>query len=248
MIEASLQGRTALVTGGSRGIGRAIARRFAGAGARVAIGYQNNVEAAEETLRLIREAGGEASAHAADLTTAEGCATLHAAAEATLGKVDVLVNNAGFHRNDVFMLLKDDSFAQLLDVHVMSVVRMTRLCATGMLARKWGRVINLSSVAATRPTVGQVNYAAAKGAVEAMTRALAIELGKRGVNVNCLSLGLIETDMAKGTDVPFVLSHQLVKRLGHADEVAAWALMLASQFGDYVTGRTLDLDGGFMLV
>jgi 3-oxoacyl-[acyl-carrier protein] reductase len=248
MIDASLSGRTALVTGGSRGIGRGIAVRFAKAGAKVVIGYREQQAAADETLRLIRDVGGEGHAVAADVTTAEGCAALHEGATKAVGKIDILVNNAGFHRNDVFMLLKDESFAQLFDVHVMGVVRMTRLVATGMIARKFGRVINISSVAASKPTVGQVNYAAMKGAVESMTRALAIELGKRGVNVNCLSLGLIETDMAKDSDSAYVLAHQLVKRLGHTDEVAAWALMLASQYGDYVTGRVLELDGGFMLI
>ncbi len=248
MIDATLAGRTALVTGGSRGIGRAIALRFARAGARVAIGYKQNQEAAEETLRLVRDAGGEAHAFAGDISTAAGCQALYDGAVGALGKIEVLVNNAGFHENDVFMLLKDESFERLFQAHVMGLVRMTRLCATGMLARKWGRVLNLSSVAATKPTVGQVNYAGMKGAVESMTRALAIELGKRGVLVNCLSLGLIETDMAQGTDVPYVLGKQIIKRLGKPDEVAAWALMVVSQYGDYLTGRVLDLDGGFMLV
>ena len=248
MIDASLVGRTALVTGGSRGIGRAIALRFAKAGAKVVIGYKVRQDAAEETLRLVREAGGEAIALAGDVATAEGCQALHEGAVRLAGKIDVLVNNAGFHENDVFLLLKDESFERLFQMHVMGLVRMTRLVASGMIARKWGRIINLSSVAASKPTVGQVNYAAAKGAVESMTRALAIELGKRGVHVNCLSLGLIETEMATGTDIPYVLGKQLVKRLGKPDEIAAWALMLASQYGDYVTGRVFDLDGGFMLV
>jgi 3-oxoacyl-[acyl-carrier protein] reductase len=248
MIDASLSGRTALITGGSRGIGRAIALRYARAGAKIVIGYKSRQEEADETLTLIRDAGGEAHAFASDVMTAQGCAALYEAATKALGKIDLLVNNAGFHENDVFLLLKDESFERLFQMHVMGVVRMSRLVANGMIARKFGRILNLSSVAATKPTVGQVNYAAMKGAVESMTRALAIEFGKRNVNVNCLSLGLIETEMATGTDVPYVLSKQLVKRLGRADEVAAWALMLASQYGDYVTGRTFDLDGGFMLV
>ena len=117
-----------------------------------------------------------------------------------------------------------------------------------MMARKWGRILSLSSVAATKPTVGQANYAAAKAAVEAVTKSLAIEFHKRGVNVNAVAPGLIATDMIRGTDEPFVLSHQLVKRLGRPEEIASWLLMLASRHGDYVTGRIFELDGGFMLI
>ncbi|MDB4955816.1 MAG: 3-oxoacyl-(acyl-carrier-protein) reductase [Myxococcales bacterium] len=248
MIEASLRGRIALISGGSRGIGRAIARRFAAAGARVSIGYRSNRPAAEDTLRELHALGADAIATEGDVSTEAGCAALYAATVNGLGNVDILVNNAGSHENNVFMLLDDGSFERLHAVHVMSVVRMTRLVANGMLARRWGRIINISSVAATRPTVGQTNYAAAKAAVEALTRCLAIEFHKRGVTVNCISAGLIDTDMAKDSDSAYVLAHQLVKRLGKADELAAWFLMLASTQGDYVSGQVLDIDGGFMMI
>jgi 3-oxoacyl-[acyl-carrier protein] reductase len=248
MLDIDLSGKVTLISGGSRGIGRATALQFASVGARVSIGYRCNEDAATETLSAIRALGADAIATKADITTAEGCAELYRATAESLGKVDILINNAGFHENDVFMMLKDESFERLYAAHVMSVVRMCRLVATDMLTRRWGRIINISSVAATKPTVGQPNYAAAKAGVEAITRCLAIEMHKRGINVNCVSLGLIETDMIKGTNAPFVLSHQLVKRLGQPDEVAAWILMLASRYGDYVTGRTFDLDGGFMLI
>jgi 3-oxoacyl-[acyl-carrier protein] reductase len=248
MTEIDLAGRVALISGGSRGIGRAIAKRFAAAGARISIGYRANKEAADATVAELRAAGADVIATEADVSTAEGCAALHAATVAGLGNVDILVNNAGHHENNVFMLLEDASFERLHQMHVMSVVRMTRLVANGMLARRYGRILNISSVAATKPTVGQANYAAAKAAVEAITRCLALEFAKRGITVNCISPGLVETEMAQGTDIPFVLSHQLVKRLGKPDEIAAWLAMLASPYGDYVTGRVLDVDGGFMLV
>jgi len=243
-----LRGRVALITGGSRGIGRAIARRFAEAGARISIGYRSNKQAADETLTELRAFGVEALAVEADISTAEGCAALHAATVAGLGNVDILVNNAGHHENNVFMLLEDASFERLHQTHVMGLVRMTRLVANGMLARRFGRILNISSVAATKPTVGQANYAAVKAAVEAITRCLAVEFGKRGVTVNCISPGLVETEMAKDADTTFVLAHQLIKRLGKPDEIAAWFTMLASPHGDYVTGRVFDVDGGFMLI
>lgn len=248
MLDTSLTGRVALITGGSRGIGRATALLFAKAGAKVAFGYRENEAAAEETLAALRTAGAEAVAVRADISSAEGCKHLHSEVERLVGKVDILVNNAGHHENDVFLALDDASFERLYETHVLSITRLARLVAPAMMARKWGRILNISSVAATKPTVGQANYAAAKAAVESLTRCLAIELHKRKITVNCISPGLIETDMVKGTDTDFVLSHQLVKRLGRPDEIAAWLLMLTSQYGEYVTGRVLDLDGGFMLI
>lgn len=245
MLDTSLRGRVALVTGGSRGIGRATAQALAGAGATVAIGYRGNEAAAAETLALL---GPEAVAVRADVATAEGCQELHAEVQRRVGRVDILINNAGHHENDVFLALDDASFLRLYEMHVLSVTRMVRLFAPAMMARKWGRILNISSVAATKPTVGQANYAVAKAGVEALTRCLAIELHKRNITVNCVSPGLIDTDMVKDADSGYVLAHQLVKRLGKADEIAGWLLMLASKYGDYVTGRVFDLDGGFMLV
>jgi 3-oxoacyl-[acyl-carrier protein] reductase len=243
-----LGGRVALISGGSRGIGRAIAKRFAASGAKVAIGYRSNREAAEATLAELTQLGPTAIAIEADIGTPAGCEALHAGTVAQLGPVDILVNNAGHHENNVFMMLEDASFERLHQTHVMSVVRMTRLVANPMLARRYGRILNISSVAATKPTVGQTNYAAAKAAVEALTRCLAIEFHKRGITVNCVSPGLVETDMAKDSDTTYVINHQLVKRLARADEIAEWFHMLASPAGDMVTGRVIDVDGGFMLI
>lgn len=248
MLDTSLQGRVALVTGGSRGIGRATAQAFARAGATMAIGYRDNEAAAHETLALLEREGVKAVAVRADVASAEGCQQLHAEVERTVGRVDILVNNAGHHENDVFLALDDASFLRLYETHVLSVTRLVRQFAPAMMARKWGRILNISSVAASKPTVGQANYAVAKAGVEALTRCLAIELHKRQITVNCISPGLIDTDMVKDADSGYVLAHQLVKRLGKADEIAGWLLMLASKYGDYVTGRVFDLDGGFMLV
>jgi 3-oxoacyl-[acyl-carrier protein] reductase len=248
MLDVSCAGRIALVSGGSRGIGRAVAIKLAGAGARVSIGYRSNAEAADATVQEIRALGGEAIATAADVSTAAGCTALHDATVKGLGKVDILVNSAGGQDNGVFMLLEDAQFEQIHAEHVMSVVRMSRLVANGMLARRWGRIINVSSVASPYPVVGQSNYAAAKGAIEALTRSLAVEFAKRNVNVNCVSPGLIDTDMAKQADVPGYLESQLVKRLGQPDEIAAWVLMLASRYGDMMTGQVLGIDGGYRLI
>ena len=247
MLDAGLDGKIALVSGGARGIGRATAVKLAGAGCKVSIGYLANRDAAEEALALIRAAGGTAIATAGDVATEDGCVALHAATMQAFGRVDVLVNNAGKHDNGVFMLLKDSQFEQMHALHVMSVVRLSRLCASGMIARKWGRIVNVSSVAAPFPGVGQSNYAAAKAAVEGLTRSMAVELAKRNVRVNCISPGLCETDMGREADVASYLSRQLVTRLGQPEEIAAWIVMLASRWGDYVTGRVLDVDGGYRL-
>jgi 3-oxoacyl-[acyl-carrier protein] reductase len=202
MLDVSCAGRVALVTGGSRGIGRACAIKLADAGAKVAIGYRSNAEAADAVVKEIEAAGGTAVAIASDVSTADGCTKLHEEAVAKVGNIDILINCAGGQLNDVFMLLADDKFDALYNEHVMSVVRMSRLVTSGMLARKWGRIVNMSSVAAKYPGVGQSNYAAAKGAIESLTISMAVELGKRNITVNCMSPGLIDTDMAKQANVP----------------------------------------------
>jgi 3-oxoacyl-[acyl-carrier protein] reductase len=247
MLDVSCAGRIALVTGGSRGIGRACALALADGGAKVAIGYRSNAEAAAATVQEITAAGGTAVAIAADVATVDGCTHLHEETVAKLGTVDILVNCAGGQLNDVFMLLADDKFEARHSEHVMSVVRMTRLVASGMLARKWGRIINMSSVASVYPGVGQANYAAAKGAVEALTISMAVEFAKRNVTVNCMSPGLIDTDMAKQANVPGYLGLQLIRRLGRPDEVAAWVMMLCSKWGEMMTGQIIGLDGGYRL-
>lgn len=248
MLDTSCADKVALVSGGSRGIGRAAAIKLAESGAKVSIGYLSSAEAAEETVQMIRALGQEAIATPADIRNEAGCATLVGATMAAFGKVDILVNNAGGQDNGVFMLLKDEQFEHMLDEHVMAVVRLSRLVANGMLARRWGRIINFSSVAAMWPAVGQSNYAAAKGAVESLTIGMAVEFAKRNVLVNCLNLGLIDTAMAVGMDIPGYLGRALVKRLGTADEIAAWVVMLASRYGEYVTGQVLHLDGGYRLI
>jgi 3-oxoacyl-[acyl-carrier protein] reductase len=248
MLDLSCAGRVALISGGSRGIGRACALALAAAGAKVSIGYRSNAEAAEATVGEIRALGVEAIATAADISTAAGCTSLHEATVKGLGKVDILVNSAGGQDNGVFMLLQDAQFEQIHAEHVMSVVRLSRLVGNAMLARRWGRIINISSVASPYPVVGQSNYAAAKGAIESLTRSLAVEFAKRNVNVNCVSPGLIDTDMAKQADVPGYLESQLIKRLGRPDEIAAWVLMLASRYGEMMTGQVLGIDGGYRLI
>ncbi len=248
MLDVSCAGRVALVSGGTRGIGRAVAIELARAGAKVSIGYRSNAEAAEATVAELKAVGVEAIATGADISTADGCTALHEATVKALGKVDILVNSAGGQDNGVFMLLEDKQFEQIHAEHVMSVVRMSRLVGNGMLARRWGRIINISSVASPYPVVGQSNYAAAKGAIESLTRSLAVEFAKRNVNVNCISPGLIDTEMAKQADVPGYLESQLIKRIGRADEIAAWAVMLASRYGEMMTGQVLRIDGGYRLI
>ncbi len=248
MLDLNCAGRVALVSGGSRGIGRAIAIMLAEHGAKVSIGYLSRSEAAEATVAEIRSRGGEAIATAADIRTPAGCEALHAATVAALGSVDILVNGAGGQNNGVFMLLSDEQFESQYAEHVMAVVRLSRLAASGMIARRWGRIINFSSVAARDPATGQSNYAAAKGAVESLTISMAVELARRNITVNCLSPGLVDTEMAIGMDIPGYFTRCLVKRLGRPDEVAAWVLMLVSRYGEMMTGQIIGIDGGYRLI
>jgi len=221
MIDIDLKGRHALVTGGGRGIGRATALRLAEAGCDVAVG--------------------------GDVGQAAECERIHREAVEGVGAIDILINNAGSIHNDVFLLLEPEDWKTVLDVNLMSVVYLSRLVAQTMWVRKWGRIVNLSSVAASRPTRGQSNYGAAKGAVETLTKCLAVEFAARNIRVNCISLGAIDTEMTAETNRENVIARQLVKRFGTTDEISAWILMLASKYGDYVSGQVFDLDGGWFM-
>lgn len=241
-----LSGRIALVTGASRGIGRAIAERLAAAKATVCLNYRARHELAKEALLAIEDTGGHAFLHQADLSDAsQATALVHAVIE-RCGRLDILVNNAGIVSDGLFVDLSDEQWSSVLDTNLNAAFYCSRLAARQMLAQRWGRIINVSSVVVARGGRGQVNYAASKGGLNALTRALAVEVAARGVTVNAIAPGLIETDMSRPyLDIAMKPRDFIpMRRPGTPAEVAALAVFLAGEEASYITGQIIGVDGG----
>jgi 3-oxoacyl-[acyl-carrier protein] reductase len=248
--DSGLAGKVALVTGGSRGIGRAIVERLAGDGMDVAFFYRGNTDAAREVVDGVAAAGGKAEALQVDVADA---AAVSAAVDRLIearGRIDVLVNNAGIVRDNLLAMLEDADIRAVLDTNIGGVFNVTRAVVPHMISRRAGRIVNLGSVAGEKGGRGQSNYAASKGAINAFTRAMAVELGSRKITVNCVAPGVIETEMSQqvrdlaGDEVK---ARILLRRYGQAQDVAHAVWFLASRFADYITGEVLHVDGGFKM-
>jgi 3-oxoacyl-[acyl-carrier protein] reductase len=233
----------ALVTGASRGIGSAIAFALAAEGWPIGVNFRRDENGAAATAERIQDAGGRALAVRADVTVPEEVELIFGTLEQTFGRVLVLVNNAGVRSDDLAVSLLDSDWERVIDTNLTAAFRATRRALRGMIRARFGRVVNIASVVGPRANAGQSNYAAAKAGLIGMTKTIAVEVARRGVTVNAIAPGLIDTDMTAGLD-DRLLNAVPARRAGRPEEVAACARFLASEQAGYVTGSTLYVDGG----
>jgi 3-oxoacyl-[acyl-carrier protein] reductase len=249
-MKLDLTGRVALVTGGGRGIGRAVAKALALAGAAVTINYRGNSVAAEETVAAIRASGCEATAAQADVADGAAVEALVKGVISAYGRLDILVNNAGITRDSLLLRMKDDDFDQVLNTNLRGAFLTTRAVLRQMSKQRAGRIVNITSVIGLIGNAGQANYAAAKAGLIGFTKATAHEIAPRNVTVNAVAPGFIETEM---TDVlgeearKAILERIPLGRLGQPEEVAQLVTFLASDAAAYITGQTFTIDGGMVM-
>jgi 3-oxoacyl-[acyl-carrier protein] reductase len=242
--------RVALVTGGSRGIGRAIAEQLAADGHQVAVNYTASKDAAEEVVAAIEDAGGTAIAVQADVGDPDAVAAMFEEVTERLGPVEILVNNAGITRDDLLLRMGVDDWDDVISTNLRSVYLVTKSALKSMLRARWGRIVSISSVSGIAGNPGQANYAASKAAIIGFTKSVAREVGSRGITVNAVAPGFIATDMteALGEEITAAATGRIaLGRLGEPREVAAAVGYLCSDQAAYVTGHTLVVDGGIAL-
>jgi len=246
----TVSGRVALVTGGSRGIGRSIVEALARAGAKVAFVYNSNASAAEEVVSTLTGEGHEVVAMQADVRSKEAADKVIADVLEKWERVDILVNNAGIIKDGLLATMEAQQWQDVIDTNLTSVFNFCQAVTRPMMSQRYGRIINMSSVAADVSNPGQANYAASKGGVEGFTRCVATELARRGVTANAVAPGFIETDMtvavvnAAGNEIKKKIP---ARRLGQPDDIANAVLFFAADESSYVTGQILKIDGGLTL-
>lgn len=242
-----LTGKIALVTGGGRGIGRAIALTLAGYGADVAVNYSGSREKAEAVAGEIRGLGRRAAAIKADISNREDCVRLFEETEKELGKIDILVNNAGITRDNLAIRMSEEEFEQVMDTNLKGAFFCMQLAAKSMLRQRKGRIVSISSISGVRGNAGQINYCAAKAGIVGMTKCLAKELASRNITVNAVAPGYIDTDMTAVLPEKVkeaVLAQVPLGRMGRPEDIAETVAFLASDRAAYITGQTIMVDGG----
>jgi 3-oxoacyl-[acyl-carrier protein] reductase len=242
--------RVALIAGASGGIGVEAARRLAADGIAVHLGYFQHASAAEEIAKEILNSGGQAEIVALDLGNKDQIDTVCSGIHARAGRLDIVVNCVGLNREASALAMDDEAWREVLETNLDGAFRLARSAARHMMLNRWGRIINVSSIAAIRGGRGQIGYATAKAGMEAMTRVLALELGRKGILVNCVAPGLIETTMTERVRREYgeeILKSISVRRYGRPMEVAAAIAFLASDDAAYINGHTLRVDGGMAL-
>jgi 3-oxoacyl-[acyl-carrier protein] reductase len=246
--DSGLAGKVAIVTGGSGGIGRAIVQVLAAAGMEVVFTYRGNATAAAEISAA--NPGAKISSEAVDIRDSAACAAFAEKVFDRTGRIDLLVNNAGVIRDNPLTALEDDDVRVVLETNVNGTFNMTRAVVPYMISKRRGKIVNLSSVSGEKGGRGQTNYAASKGAINAFTRSLAVEVAPRGITVNAVAPGVIETEMSRAVRElagDQIKSRILLRRVGQPEEVAHAVWFLSSRYADYITGQVLHVDGGFKM-
>ncbi len=245
-----LDHKVALVTGASRGIGRAIAVAMAKAGAKVVVNYAGNTAAAQDVINEIEAFGGQAIAVQADVAQTEAVESLLKQTLDAYGRVDILVNNAGITRDNLLLRMKEDDWDAVMNTNLKGIFHCTKQVSRVMIKQKCGKIINMTSVVGITGNAGQSNYAAAKAGVIGFTKSMAKELASRGITVNAVAPGFIATDMTAGLpdQVKSEMANNIpLARMGKPEDVAAAVIFLASEAADYITGQTLNVDGGMVM-
>lgn len=247
MIEA---GRVAVVTGGGRGIGRSVAIRLAREGANVAIVYRSNDETAMETAELVREEGVECEAFKGDVASAEDVQGAFKRISDTFGRLDILVNNAGITRDNLMMRMKEDEFDEVLRTNLKGTYLCTKAVLRNMVRARWGRIVNVTSVVGLAGNAGQANYAASKAGIIGFTKSVAREVAQRGITVNAVAPGYVETELTGVLDESIkeqIRAQIPAGRIGEPEEIADAVAFLSGEGASYLTGQTIAVDGGMVM-